>query len=132
MSVVYSLKSLRRSDSNVFTQYTIIFITKTRLYSFDHPSNPTLPTRFQRVPTIYTLSRYMKNIRVFYLKIFSFFFFFFFLEVEFSIYLHRRVFVMYRSFLNYRLTDLRRRFWCLFLCVCVWGGGEEAAYGLMA
>ena len=45
--------------------------------------------RFQRVPTIYVLSRNMKNIRDFYLKIFSF------LEVKFSIYLNRRVFVMF-------------------------------------
>ena len=40
----------------------------------------------------------MKNIRTFYLKIFIFFFFFFFfffLVVKFSIYLNRRVFVMY-------------------------------------
>ena len=41
------------------------------------------------VPTIYVLSRNMKNIRIFYLKIFSF------LEVKFSTYLNRRVFVMY-------------------------------------
>ena len=42
----------------------------------------------------------MKNIRVFYLKIFSF------LEVKFSIYLNRRVFVMvlYRVYL-FVLTD---------------------------
>ena len=44
--------------------------------------------RFYRVPTIYVLSRNMKNIRVFYLKIFKF------LEVKFSLYLNRHVFVM--------------------------------------
>ena len=40
------------------------------------------------MPTIYVLSRNMKNIRIFYLKIFPF------LVVKFSIYLNRRVFVM--------------------------------------
>ena len=39
------------------------------------------------MPTIYVLSRNMKNIRIFYLKTL-------FLEVKFSIYLNRRVFVM--------------------------------------
>ena len=39
-------------------------------------------------PTIYVLSRNMKNIRIFYLKIFIF------LVVKFSIYLYRCVFVM--------------------------------------
>ena len=48
--------------------------------------------RFERVPTIYVLSRNMKIIRFFYLKIFSF------LEVKFSIYLNRRVFVMEDTF----------------------------------
>ena len=40
---------------------------------------------------MYVLSRIIKNIKVFYLKIFSV------LEVKFSIYLNRRVFVMYKS-----------------------------------
>ena len=44
--------------------------------------------RFERVPTIYVLSRNMKNIRIFIWK-FSFFW-----VVKFSIYLNRRVFVM--------------------------------------
>ena len=44
--------------------------------------------RFQREPTIYVLRRNMKNIRIFYLKIFSF------LVVKFSVYLNRHVFVM--------------------------------------
>ena len=48
-----------------------------------------------RVPTIYVLSRNMKNIRIFYLKIFIFFFFFsFVLVVKYLLYLNRRVFVM--------------------------------------
>ena len=44
--------------------------------------------RFWRVPTIYVLSRNMKNIRIYFLKICHF------LVVEFSVYLNRRVFVM--------------------------------------
>ena len=45
--------------------------------------------RFERVPTIYVLSRNMKNIRVFFLSaIFQF------MEVKLSIYLNRSVFVM--------------------------------------
>ena len=47
--------------------------------------------RFYRVPTIYVLSRNMKNIRVFHLKIFQF------LEGKFSTYLNRCVFVMLSS-----------------------------------
>ena len=46
------------------------------------------PRRFYRVPTIYVLSKSMKNIRVFDLKIFNF------LEMKVSIYLNRHVFVM--------------------------------------
>ena len=96
------------------------YITKARLYNFD-PIQPefyivklrftgvyiiflilvkkhrlwvlvrTSPRRFLRVPTIYILSRIMKNNWNFYLKIFLF------LVVKFSIYLNRRVFVMYGS-----------------------------------
>ena len=44
--------------------------------------------RFYRVPTINVLSRNMKNIRIFYLKIFIF------MVVKFSVYLNRHVFVM--------------------------------------
>ena len=80
-------------------------ITKTCLYNFD-PLKPhfyivkleltgvyiifLIFARKQIVGTrsIYVLSRNMKNIRVFYLK------FFHILEVKFSIYLNRRVFVM--------------------------------------
>ena len=48
--------------------------------------------RFYRVPTIYVLSRNMKNIRLFYLNIYTV------LVVKFSVYLNRRYFVMwYRS-----------------------------------
>ena len=46
--------------------------------------------RFKRVSTIYILSRNMKNIRVFLSENFQF------LEVKFSIYLNRHVFVMRR------------------------------------
>ena len=51
------------------------------------------------VPTIYVL-RNMKNIRVFYMKIFRF------LVVKFSIYLNRRVFVMVCLFLSICLHNL--------------------------
>ena len=44
--------------------------------------------RLIRVPTIYVLSRSIKNIRIFYLKIFIF------LVVKFSVYLNRHVFVV--------------------------------------
>ena len=46
------------------------------------------PRRFKRVPTVYVLSRNMKNIRIFYLKIFSFW------RWNFLHKLNRRVFVM--------------------------------------
>ena len=52
--------------------------------------------RFLRVLTIYVLSRNMKNIRIFYLKNFSF------LMVKFSIYLNRRIFVMETGFVDIR------------------------------
>ena len=50
--------------------------------------------RFYRVPTIYVLSRNMKNIRIFCLKIFLF------LVVKSSIYTNRRVFVMEHAHLT--------------------------------
>ena len=67
--------------------YIISFISaqKHRLWVLVRTASPRW---FERVPTIYVLSRNMKNIRVFYLKFFSF------LELKFSIYLNRRVFVM--------------------------------------
>ena len=46
----------------------------------------------RRVPTIYVLSKYMKNIRIVLSENFQF------LEVKFSIYLNRRVFLMDCSF----------------------------------
>ena len=57
--------------------YIILFIPaqKHRLWV---PVRTTLPRRFHRVPTIYVLSRNMKNIRVFF---FFFLFFFFYLEI---------------------------------------------------
>ena len=87
-----------------------LIITKTYLYNFD-PLKPqfyivklgftgvyiifliSAPIHrmwvlVRRVPTIYVLSRNVKNIRIFYLKIF------FFLLVKFSVYLNRYVFVM--------------------------------------
>ena len=51
-------------------------------------ANINLAWHICRVPTIYVLSRNIKNIRVFCLKIIKF------LEVKFSIYLNRLVFVM--------------------------------------
>ena len=97
---------------------TVAYITKTRLYNFD-PLQPHFyivklgftgvyiiflisaqnidcgysleppPRKVLTSTTIYVLSRNMKNIRVFHLKIFQF------LEVKFSTYLSRRVFVMF-------------------------------------
>ena len=91
-------------------------VTKTRLYNFD-PFKPHLgftggkhclflflhknincgysldpPRLGGERPTIYVLSRNMKNIKVFYLKFFEF------SEMKFSIYLNRRVFVMICNF----------------------------------
>ena len=62
-----------------FTGVYIIFLISAQKHRFAR--------RFERVPTIYVLSRNMKNIRVFYLKFFSFF------EVKFCIYLNRRGFL---------------------------------------
>ena len=62
-------------------RYFFILLIKDRFwYSLESP---------RRATTIYVLRRNMKNIRLFYLKIFPFF-----LVVKFSIYLNRHVFVM--------------------------------------
>ena len=61
------------------------FCSKHRLWVLVRTASP---RRFSRVPTIYVLSRNMKKIRVFLSENFQF------LEVKFSIYLNRRVFVM--------------------------------------
>ena len=59
-----------------FTRENIIF------------SNICSPTRFERVPTVYVLSRNRTNVRIFLFENFPF------LVVKFSIYLNRHVFVM--------------------------------------
>ena len=67
-----------------FTGVYIIFLISAQNIDCGYSLEPPL-----RVPTIYVLSRNMKNIRVFYLKIFRFF------GAKFSIYLNRQVFVMF-------------------------------------
>ena len=85
-----------------FTGVYIIFLIsaqKHRLWVLVRTASPktvvlvrtTSQRRFWRVPTIYVLSRNMKNIRYFYLKIFSFW------VVKFSVYLNRHVFVMHTN-----------------------------------
>ena len=71
-----------------FTGVNIIFLIFARKHRLWVLVRTASARRFERVPTIYVLSRYMKNIRIFYLKIFLF------LVVKFSIYLNKRVFVM--------------------------------------
>ena len=66
-----------------FTGVYIIFLISTPQHRLWYSSGPP-----QRVPTIYVLSRNMKNIRDFYVNFFPF------LEVKFSIYLNRPVFIM--------------------------------------
>ena len=90
-------------------------ITKTCLYNFD-PLKPhfyTVKLRFtgvciiflisaqkHRLGTIYVFSRYMKKNQKFLSEIFLF------LEVKFSTYLHKRVFVMELLFRFHRLGDI--------------------------
>ena len=111
------MRKVRRFRSS----YACESITKTRLYNF-YPLKPhfyivklgftsvciillisaqkhrlwvlvrtALTRRFLRVPTIYVLSRNVKNIRVFLSENFQF------LEVKFSIYLNRHIFVIVSS-----------------------------------
>ena len=67
-----------------FTGVYIIFVISAQ----KHRLWVLVRTASMRIPTIYVLSRNMKNIRIFYLKNCHF------LVVKFSIYLNRRVFVM--------------------------------------
>ena len=57
----------------------------------------------------------MKNIRVFYLKIFVFF------EVKFSIYLNRRVFIMvkFSIYLNRLVFEMRSTFDDVLFCIVI-------------
>ena len=71
-----------------FTGVYIIFLISAQKHRLWVLVRTASARRFYRVPTIYVLSRNMKNIRFFYLKIFLF------LVVKFSIYLNRCVFVM--------------------------------------
>ena len=83
-----------------FTGVNIIFLISAQKHKLWVIFRTASARRFWRVPTIYVLSRNMKNIRVFYLKIFSFW------RWNFSIYLNRRVFVMKQKKLDsYFLRD---------------------------
>ena len=55
-----------------FTRVYIIFLISAQKHRLWVLVRTASPRRFYRVPTIYVLSGNMKNIRVFYLKIFSF------------------------------------------------------------
>ena len=74
-----------------FTGVYIIFQSFDRKHKLRVLVRTASPRRFLRVPTIYVLSRNMKNMRFFLSKNFQF------LEVKFSIYLNRRVFVMQKQ-----------------------------------
>ena len=82
-----------------FTGVYIIFVISAQKHRLWVLVRTASTRRFKRVPTIYVLSRNMKNIRYFYLKNCHF------LVVKFSIYLNRCVFVMlvYKA---ERVTDL--------------------------
>ena len=84
-----------------FTGVYIIFLISAQKHRLWVLIRTASPRRLQRVPTIYVLSRNKKNIRVFLSENFQF------LDVKFSIYLNRRVFVMnsaYRSRQGYCST----------------------------
>ena len=72
-----------------FTGVYIIFLLSAQKHRLWVLVRTASPRQFYWVPTIYVLSRNMKNTRIFYL-----FFFFPFLLVKFSIYLNGHVFVM--------------------------------------
>ena len=77
---VVPFNPLLYSKTGVYKDTYIIFFyfaKKHRLWVLVRTASP---RRFQRVPTIYVLSRNMKNIRLFYMKIFLF------LVVKFSIF----------------------------------------------
>ena len=69
-----------------FTGVYIIFLISAQKHRLWVLVRTASPRWFLRVPTIYVLSRNMKNIRIFYLNHFC--------GVKFSVYLNRRVFVM--------------------------------------
>ena len=71
-----------------FRGVSIIFLILLEKHRFWVLIRTASPRRFLQVPTIYVLSRNMKNIRIFCLIIFPF------SVVKFSIYLNRRVLVM--------------------------------------
>ena len=77
-----------------FTGYTLFFLFLLKNIDCGYSLEP--PRR--RIPTIYVLSRNMKNIGIFLSENF------YFLVVKFSIYLNRRVFVMYKS----RIEDVQK------------------------
>ena len=74
-----------------FTGVCIIFLISAQKHRLWVLVRTASARRFYRVPTIYVLSRNMKNIRMFYLKNCHFF------GVKFSVYLNRHVFVMQLS-----------------------------------
>ena len=71
-----------------FTGVYIIFVISAQKHILWVLVRTASARRFYRVPTIYVLSRNMKNIRFFYVKNCHFW------VVKFSVYLNRRVFVM--------------------------------------
>ena len=71
-----------------FTGVYIIFLISTQKLRLWVLVRTASPRRFYRVPTIHVLSRYMKKYQSFLPENFQF------LEVKFSVYLNRRVFVM--------------------------------------
>ena len=71
-----------------FTGVYIIFLISAQKHRLWVLVRTALSRRFLRLPTIYVLNRNMKNIRFFLSENFQF------LEVNFSTYLNRRVFVM--------------------------------------
>ena len=82
------------------------------------------PRRFYRVPTIYVLSRNMKNIRVFYLKIFSFF------GGE-IFHIYRRVFIMCNRGENEkRMANIvaQKSLSILFFCLFIFASANILTY----
>ena len=71
-----------------FTGVYIIFLISAQKHRLWVLVRTASPRRFYQVPTIYVLSRNMKNIRIFLSENFQF------LVVKISMYLNRRVFVM--------------------------------------
>ena len=71
-----------------FTGVYIIFLIFAQNHRLWVPVRTASARRFSRVPTIYVLTRNMKNIRIFLSENFQF------LVEKFSVYLNRHVFVM--------------------------------------